>query len=232
VFIKVCGITRLPDALCALQGGATALGFIFWPASPRCVSAEQARTIVAGLPGGVTTVGVFVNESVEIVRQTLAFAGVDAVQLHGDEPASYGTSLGWPLFKAISQAGAERALAEWPVQTTFLIDTHDPVRRGGTGVTTDWSRAAALARRHRLVLAGGLTPANVADAIAQVQPFGVDVSSGVETSPGIKDPAKMTQFLVNARAAFASRARRHGLEANSVGSVRLQADEGSVRDDD
>jgi phosphoribosylanthranilate isomerase len=92
MFIKVCGITRLGDALHALEGGATALGFVFWPASPRCVTAEQVRTIVAGLPTGVTTVGVFVNEPLDVIQHTLAFAGVNAVQLHGDEPASYGAS--------------------------------------------------------------------------------------------------------------------------------------------
>ncbi len=203
MLIKICGITRLEDALHAVAAGATAVGFVFWPNSPRGVTAEQAGAIVAALPAATTTVGVFVNESLEVIRRTLAVSGVSTVQLHGDEPASYATALGSPVFKATSVSGAALALAHWPDETTFLVDAHDPVRRGGTGLTVDWTVAAALARRRRLVLAGGLTPANVAEAIGQVRPFGVDVSSGVEAAPGIKDHGKVTEFLASARAAFA-----------------------------
>jgi len=203
MFVKVCGITRLEDALHAISSGATALGFVFWPASPRCVTPDQGRTIVAALPPGVTTVGVFVNESVEVVRQTLAVSGVGTVQLHGDETAAYAASLAAPVFRAIAPGRDATPLQEWPADTTFLIDAHDPVRRGGTGLMVDWTYAAHLARRYRLVLAGGLTPANVAEAIEQVQPFGVDVSSGVEAAPGVKDPRKVAAFLSSARAAFA-----------------------------
>lgn len=205
MFAKICGITRLPDALHAMQSGATALGFVFWPASPRCLTAAEARAIVASLPWAVTTVGVFVNEPLHVIRGTVAAAGLNAVQLHGDEPPSFGEALDCPLFKAVTLAGAEQASREWPASTTFVLDAHDPVRRGGTGMTVDWRRAAGIAQSRRLVLAGGLTPANVADAIGEVRPFGVDVSSGVESEPGIKDFDKVTQFLSNARAAFEKR---------------------------
>jgi phosphoribosylanthranilate isomerase len=202
MFAKICGITRLPDALHAVKSGATALGFVFWPGSPRCLEAEDARAIVASLPWAVTTVGVFVNESLDIIRHTVAVAGLNAVQLHGDELPSFAEGLAWPVFKAVTLAGAGPASLEWSASTTFVLDAHDPVRRGGTGTTVDWQRAAGIARNRRLVLAGGLTPSNVAEAIREVEPFGVDVSSGVESAPGIKDPDKVRQFLSNARAAF------------------------------
>ena len=188
MFVKVCGITRPEDALHAIGCGATAVGFVFWPKSPRLVTTEQARAIVALLPPDVITVGVFVDEPLDAIRATVAASGVTMVQLHGDEPASYGASLAWPVLKAIAHTATDQAMLEWPDETTFLIDAYDPVRRGGTGTTADWTRAASLARRRRIVLAGGLTPANVAEAIGQVQPFGVDVSSGVESAPGHQGP--------------------------------------------
>jgi phosphoribosylanthranilate isomerase len=202
MFAKICGITRTADALHAVKSGATALGFVFWPGSPRCLEAEDAREIVAALPWAVTTVGVFVNESADIIRHTVTVAGLNAVQLHGDEPPAVAEALSWPVFKAVTLAGAEQASRDWSTSTTFILDAHDPVRRGGTGIAVDWQRAAGIARTRRLVLAGGLTPANVGEAIKEVRPFGVDVSSGVESAPGIKDPDKVTQFLSNARAAF------------------------------
>src|SRR5688572_27325573 len=180
MFIKICGITRLADALHAAEHGATALGFVFWDRSPRHVSAERAAEIIAALPGDVTPVGVFVNESVQRVRAFVEQTGIRAVQLHGDEPPVYAGAVGCPVFRAVGVDEADDACAGWPAETTFLVDTPDPVRRGGTGVTVDWTRAAALARDRKVVLAGGLTPANVAEAIAAVKPFGVDVSSGVE----------------------------------------------------
>ena len=205
MFIKICGITRLTDALHAVQHGATALGFVFWPHSPRFVSPQRAGEIIAELPPGVTTVGVFVNETVDGIRAVVARAGINAVQLHGEEPPAYGVELGWPVFRALAVGDAGAICATWPDGTTFLLDTIDPVRRGGTGQTVNWAQAAEVAQSWRVVLAGGLTPVNVSDAIRAVRPFGVDVSSGVEESPGIKNFDKVARFLERAQHAFEDR---------------------------
>jgi len=199
---KVCGMTRLTDALHAVRHGATAVGFVFWPRSPRYVEALRAAEIIAELPGTVTPVGVFVNQPVDEIQRIAATAGITAIQLHGDEPPAYGDVLGWPVWRAVALEHAEEALDGWPVSTTVLLDAHDPVRRGGTGQTVDWARAAQLAARRRVVLAGGLTPDNVADAIAASRPYGVDVSSGVEDAPGVKNFDKVARFLERARAAL------------------------------
>ncbi len=202
-FVKICGITRLDDALHAVQQGTTALGFVFWPGSPRCVTAEHAREIVTAVPATIVTVGVFVNESIDGIRKVVDRSGISAVQLHGDEPPSYVAALDRPVLRGMSVDDALEACASWPEEATLLLDANDRVRHGGTGLTVDWIQAANLARRRRVVLAGGLTPENVADAIATVQPFGVDVSSGVEEKPGVKDLDKVSRFLQNARRAFA-----------------------------
>jgi phosphoribosylanthranilate isomerase len=206
--IKICGITRLEDALHAAEHGATALGFVFWEPSPRYVGPEAAARIIAALPDSVTAVGLFVNETPERIREVVAETGITTVQLHGEEPASYAGLVAAPVLRAISlDRGAETA--SWPAETIFLVDAADPVRRGGTGVTIDWKSAAALARRCRLVLAGGLTPENVAEAIEVVDPYGVDVSSGVEDAPGIKNADKVTRFLASARSAFEQHEHHH-----------------------
>jgi phosphoribosylanthranilate isomerase len=205
--LKICGITRLPDALHATQQGATALGFVFWPRSPRYVAPERAAEITAALPAAVTKVGVFVNEPADRIRTIVAAAHLDVVQLHGDEQPLDGAVLDCPLFRSATIDDAEEIMAVWPVGTPLLLDAADRDRRGGTGTTVDWSRAAALARRRRIILAGGLSPENVSDAIAAVNPYGVDVSSGVEDAPGVKNGAKVTRFLANARAAFERRAK-------------------------
>jgi len=203
--VKVCGITRLTDALQAVQHGATALGFVFWPRSPRFITPERAREIIGELPSLVTTVGVFVNEPVEGIGDVVARSGITTVQLHGDEPPAYADALGWPVLRSVDVDEAASACPAWPAQTVFLVDAVDRVRRGGTGATVDWTRAAAVARRWRVVLAGGLTAENVTDAISTVRPFGVDVSSGVEASPGVKDFDKVARFVANARSAFEKR---------------------------
>ena len=205
MFLKVCGITRLTDALHATQHGATALGFVFWPHSSRYVTPERAAEIIAELPATTMAVGVFVNEAVDGIRSVVAKTGISAVQLHGDETAEYAEALGWPVLRSVTVDDADATCASWPVDTTFLLDAADPVRRGGTGDTVDWREAADVARAHRIVLAGGLTPANVGDAIAIVRPFGVDVSSGVEEAPGVKNFDKVARFLENARHAFEER---------------------------
>jgi phosphoribosylanthranilate isomerase len=202
---KVCGITRLADALHAAQHGATALGFVFWPDSPRYIAPDRAAMIVCELPPTITAVGVFVNQPVDAIARVAALAGIATIQLHGDEPAQYATTLGWPVWRAMSLADVKGTLETWPLDTTILLDAHDPVRRGGTGQPIDWAQAADVARLRRVVLAGGLTPENVQQAIARVRPFGVDVSSGVEEAPGVKNSDKVAQFLERARAGFNGR---------------------------
>jgi phosphoribosylanthranilate isomerase len=205
MFLKVCGITRLTDALHAVNEGATALGFVFWPRSPRYVAPGRAADIIAQLPVSVMTVGVFVNEPVDAIQTVAAQAGLRAVQLHGDEPPAYEDALAWPIFRAVTLENAADACTSWTPAATLLLDAADPERRGGTGVTVDWIGAGELARQRRVVLAGGLTPANVGEAIGIVQPYGVDVSSGVEESPGVKDFTKVAKFLAGAREAFERR---------------------------
>ena len=202
MILKVCGITRADDAAQAVEAGATALGFVFWDGSPRRVSPDVAAAILASVPASVVTVGVFVNESVDVVRRIVADTGIGAVQLHGDEDLAYADHVGCRVLRSMTLASAGETCAAWPERVTLLLDAADPVRRGGTGTPVDWGRAAEVARRRRIVLAGGLTPGNVAEAVARVRPYGVDVSSGVERAPGVKDPIKVTQFLARAREAF------------------------------
>ena len=200
MFVKVCGITRVEDAEHAVAHGATALGFIFWPRSPRYVAPAQAAEIVARVPSSVTTVGVFVNEPVDGIREAVRQSGVAMVQLHGDEPVGYAAELTQPLMRALD---VDAALdTDWPPHTTILLDATDRERRGGTGTNVDWAKARSVALTRRVVLAGGLSPENVEAAIEQVAPWGVDVSSGVEASPGVKDAARVGDFLRRARLAF------------------------------
>lgn len=187
MFVKICGITRVEDADAAVVAGAGAIGFVFWPRSPRFIDPYRARAIAARLPPFVTPVGLFVNQAREHVNAVASLVRLGAVQLHGDESPEFAASIEAPVIRALSvnQVGA------WPAETTLLLDAHDPVQRGGTGRTIDWTAAAAIAAQRRVLLAGGLTPENVADAIARVRPFGIDVSSGVERSPGVKDHQRL-----------------------------------------
>lgn len=182
----------MADAELAVECGAGALGFVFWPDSPRFIDPESARTIVATLPPAVIPVGVFVNQSREYVNEVAAKVSLGAIQLHGDESVEYARAMIRPVFKAIALADAnEESIDTWPLETMMLLDVHDPVRRGGTGRTVDWSRASTVARRRPVILAGGLTPENVGEAISRVGPSGIDVSSGVESSPGLKDSDRL-----------------------------------------
>jgi phosphoribosylanthranilate isomerase len=191
VIVKICGITRAEDARLAASLGATAIGFIFWPSSPRAISPRRARAIVDALPASVTPVGVFVNAGRDEIEAAADEANLQAVQLHGDETPDLARSLSRRVIKAITLTGdIDERVNEWP-GTMLLLDAHDAAKRGGTGLVIDWDRAAAIARAHDIILAGGLGPANVADAVARVRPAGIDVSSGVESSPGIKDPGKL-----------------------------------------
>ena len=206
MLVKICGVTRADDALAAVDAGASAIGFVFWPDSPRYVDPYRARAIRAALPPFVTAVGVFVNQPVEYVSGVASLVRLGAVQLHGDETPQYASLLSAPIVKALPLTTlGESDLAAWPDETMVLLDVHDPVKRGGTGRTIDWDAAAAISARRRIVLAGGLTPDNVADAVARVRPFGIDVSSGVEVSPGIKDHRRV-------RALFEA---LHGIPARS-----------------
>jgi phosphoribosylanthranilate isomerase len=202
MFLKVCCITRVEDALQAVASGASALGFIFWPRSPRYITPERVRQIVSALPADVATVGVFVDADGDDIRRTAERSGINTVQLNDESTPDVMTRIGLPVLRAVTLPSSERVAAEWPEDVTLLLDAHDPVRRGGTGMTVDWQQAADLARRRRLVLAGGLRPSNVAEAIAVVRPYGVDVCSGVESAPGVKDHDKVAQFLANARSAL------------------------------
>ncbi len=200
MFVKICGITRLEDARHAVDCGASALGFVFWAGSPRYIAPERVADIIAELPGEVITVGVFVNEPVESVERIVKQTGIRTVQLHGNETPEYAAAIAQPVWRAVGVREAGDAIAAWPANTTFLLDVVDPARRG-TGQTVDWQGAAAVARTRRVMLAGGLTPENVGQAIQIVRPFGVDVSSGVEDSPGIKNMDKVERFLAGARSA-------------------------------
>lgn len=205
MFLKICGITRVEDAEHAVEHGATAVGFVFWPASPRYIAPSSAAAIVARVPSSVATVGVFVNEPVAAIRRAVEQSGISTVQLHGDEPVSYASELTQPLLRAM---GVEAAAAtDWPLDTTILLEAADRDRRGGTGTRVDWAKAESVARIRRVVLAGGLSPENVAEAVDQVRPWGVDVSSGVEAAPGVKDPARVAVFLERARFALERRGR-------------------------
>jgi phosphoribosylanthranilate isomerase len=192
MFVKICGVTRLADAEAAVDAGANAIGFVFWPKSPRFIDPYRARTIVAALPPFVTPVGLFVNQPAEYMNGVASLVHLGAVQLHGDEAPEDAGRIHRPIVKALGLVSGVSSLMErWPTSVTLLLDAHDPERRGGTGQTVDWDVAAPIAAGRRTILAGGLTPENVADAIARVRPFGVDVSSGVEVAPGIKDRAKI-----------------------------------------
>src|SRR5262245_41055706 len=200
--LKICGMTRVADALYAVSEGATAVGFVFWKGSPRYIEPDRAGEITAALPATVTTVGVFVNEPVERIRETARVAGLRLVQLHGNETPAYGDEIEQPVMRAVSLETMEETARAWPADTRLLLDSTDPSRRGGRAAV-DWSRAALVARHRRIVLAGGLTPENIEEASVTVRPIGVDVRSGVESAPGVKDLEKVARFLMNARSAFA-----------------------------
>ena len=195
--VKVCGIRRHEDAQLAVELGAAALGFVFWPNSPRAVDADTVRTITDALPAFVTSVGVFVNQPPEQVLETAARAGLTVIQLHGEEEAAVFMGRGVGVIKAlpVCEGFSLAAVTGVPDGATVLLDAHDPVRRGGTGRTIEWTVAAAAARLRPVILSGGLTPDNVGHAAATVRPFAVDVSSGVESAPGIKDQHKMRAFF-------------------------------------
>jgi phosphoribosylanthranilate isomerase len=198
MLVKICGITRLEDAETAAGAGASAVGFVFWPESPRYVDPFRARAIAARLPPFVTPVGVFVNQTADHILAVASLVRLGAVQLHGDETPAAAAALPLPVIKAVRIGDVDTAA--WPTRTTLLLDAHDPARRGGTGRTIDWDAAATVAAERRVLLAGGLTPDNLSEAVTRVRPFGIDVSSGVERAPGIKDPERIRALFASVRA--------------------------------
>ena len=195
--IKVCGITRAEDAAEAVRLGAAALGFVFWPKSPRVLSVQAARDIAAGVPLFVARIGVFVDTTADDVARIVDEVGLDGVQLHGDERVDRYERVKSRLIKAVTLESGEDVMraATLPAYVTTLVDAADRVRRGGTGQVADWSQAAALAARRPVILAGGLTAENVGEAVRSVRPWALDVSSGVETAPGIKTRERLEAFF-------------------------------------
>lgn len=210
--VKICGITNMEDARVAVAAGADLLGFILYPKSPRYVTPAQIATIIAAVraasPAGETGprfVGVFVNATAEEIHAIMAQTGLDLAQLHGDEPVGMVDELAPRAYKALRPADAAQAQEDAARfarvgAPNLLVDAYDPAEYGGTGKKADWHVAATLAARYPgLLLAGGLTPENVAAAVAMVQPWGVDVASGVEAAPGRKDHAKVRGFVAAAK---------------------------------
>jgi phosphoribosylanthranilate isomerase len=201
VFVKICGITTLDDALACVDAGADALGFNFWPRSKRHIAVEQAAVIAKRLPPSVRTVGVFVDPSEAEVERAFGSGAIDLAQLHGDEPPEFCRHFGARYIKAlrlIDASSLERFAAygcDW-----FLVDADTP-GYGGSGQRANVALAKQAAAKHRVILAGGLTPENVAEAVAEVRPYGVDVAGGVEREPGVKDWFKVAAFVGAAKKA-------------------------------
>jgi phosphoribosylanthranilate isomerase len=202
--IKICGITRYEDAQAAVEAGADLLGFNFYAKSPRYISPISAARLIADVRAAcsrVLMVGVFVNSSLEEINTITGQCELDLAQLCGDELPETLNALNGVAFKALrpkDKPDLARSLNRYQPRAgspAYLVDAYCPGAYGGTGQTADWSLARSLAEAYPLLLAGGLTPDNVAEAIHQVQPWGVDVASGVEESPGCKDPARLAAFI-------------------------------------
>ena len=200
--IKICGIKTIPDALAAVNAGADLIGFNFYPKSPRYVDVGMCRNIMSVMRqiGKVTCVGVFVNASVAEILATMDTLGLNLAQLHGDEPPTTLKALDGKAFKAFRGIPSTIDGFERQDAPAFLVDAAVKGVYGGSGVTADWEGAAELAKKYPLLLAGGLTPENVAEAVSRVKPWGVDVASGVESAPGKKDAGLMVRFVKAVRA--------------------------------
>ncbi|HUH65421.1 MAG TPA: phosphoribosylanthranilate isomerase [Syntrophales bacterium] len=197
VEIKVCGITTMEDAAMAFSYGADALGFIFYEKSQRYVTPEAAFHIIESLPPAISKVGVFVNHDINVVRDIYHFCRLDLIQLHGDESPDYCLEIPQAiLIKAVSpKSDSDLALTEGYAVKAFLVDARDSGLYGGTGKLSNWEIARKLSRRHPVILSGGLNAENILTAIEKVSPDGVDVNSGVEFSPGSKDPKKVRSII-------------------------------------
>jgi len=199
--VKICGLTRKSDLVTAVAAGADAIGLVFHASSPRAVTPEQARTLVAALPPFVTGVGLFMDAEPDRVRSVLAQVPLAALQFHGDEPPAYCEAFHRPWIKAVRmRSGTDlRAVARYYDKACgLLLDTYDPAAAGGIGRRFDWDRIPAWLAPE-ITLAGGLNPDNVAEAIRRVGPYALDVSGGVEAAPGVKDRAKIEAFLQGVR---------------------------------
>lgn len=197
VRIKICGITRVEDALAAAEAGADAIGLVFYAPSPRAVSTAQAAAIVQALPPFITSVGLFVNAGVDEIKAVLAEVPLDMLQFHGDEPEDYCRQFQRPFMKALRVRPGDdlnQLAAQWPSAAGILLDSYKAGVPGGTGETFDWSAIPAV-RDWALVLAGGLDASNVAAGISATRPWAVDVSGGVEAAKGIKDSGKIQAFI-------------------------------------
>jgi phosphoribosylanthranilate isomerase len=202
--IKICGITNIDDALAATNYGADALGFVFYPKSPRAVTPDTAKSIISSLPPFITTVGVFVNEEPTNIEKILSYTGLDIIQLHGFEPPE-ACSFNKKFIKAIRVKDLSdlTLLTRYKMASAFLLDTFSSESFGGTGQTFNWEIAIEAKKFGRIILAGGLSPDNVEHAIRLVQPYGIDVSSGVEGDiKGKKDHKKLKLFIERARKAL------------------------------
>jgi phosphoribosylanthranilate isomerase len=202
VRVKICGVTNVEDALAAVDAGADALGIMFYESSPRIVAVKVAADILRQLPPFVAKVGVFVNAEEESVRRAIGECGIDTLQFHGDETPEFCRKFSpLKIFKAFRMENLEslRALPGYRTDA-WLLDSFVAGKPGGTGAKFNWELAAESKKLGRpIILAGGLTPENVADAVRKVRPFAVDVSSGVESAPGRKDHAKVREFILAAK---------------------------------
>lgn len=197
ISVKICGITNLDDALAAVDSGADAIGFVFFQESPRYISFHLAYSIIRRLPPFIATVGVFVNERREQIEAAVAETGIDVIQLHGDEPPSF-CILPRRVIKAIrikSLQSLDPLIDYQGVVSAFLLDAYTPDVFGGSGRAFNWDIASYAKQFGKIILAGGLNPDNVVDAIERVMPYGVDVSSGVESRKGKKDHVRMRRFI-------------------------------------
>ncbi len=200
VKVKICGITSVADALAAVDAGADALGFMFYAPSPRNVSLGAAAEIIRQLPPFVAKVGVFVNPAEDEVRRAIADCGLDTLQFHGEETPEFCRRFSLKTMKAFRVRDAESLEQTQPyTNEAWLLDSYVAGQLGGTGARFNWDLATGAARRHTVLLAGGLTPENAAEAVLKVRPYGLDVSSGVESAPGKKDAAKVRTFIAAAK---------------------------------
>jgi len=199
--VKICGIRSLKDALAAAEYGADALGFVFYGKSPRYIEAAEAAVIIRKLPPFVTPVALFVNAGEESVRAVLDETGIGVVQFHGDETPEYVSSFSQRTIKAM-RIRNEQSISDMHSYdaNAILADAYCPDAYGGTGKTFNWDLLSGIQSSERIILAGGLGPENVAEAITRVRPYAVDVSSGVEVSPGVKDHGRLRRFITEAKA--------------------------------
>ncbi|MBN1574241.1 MAG: phosphoribosylanthranilate isomerase [Deltaproteobacteria bacterium] len=224
--IKICGITNDRDALAAARLGADALGFIFYPKSPRFVTPEAAEEIVRGLPPFISTVGVFVDEPVELIARTAEMCCLNAVQIYPEGPNGpdeFPDDLPFRVIRAIrvKDAGSLELISSYKKGTTFLLDTYRPGAHGGTGISFDWGLVKKYIPDYRIIIAGGLNAENVGRVVGEYAPYGVDAASGVEKEPGVKDHQKLDRFITNAQIASLNEASLNGA---SLKKAQLKGD--------